>query len=110
MTALEIVLSILCLFLMFITGLVGFFAVKLFKAAEAKTKINLDLIDLILTMSQYTVQNTRFLEGELARNIGNSDIPSYMELKSGLGDLREKISLFSSVAEEIKVSMASSGI
>lgn len=109
MTALEAVLIVFLVFSLLIVVLLSVFCVLLYKAAERKQLQIFEYHDLILTVSKYLTESTGFLNGELARNIGNSEAPNFLELKMGLSDLRDKIRLFAGVANDIKESSSKGG-
>lgn len=109
MTALEGVLIVLLVLAVLIIAALSVFSFFLYKAAEKKQLQIFEYHDLIITVSKYLTENTGFLSGELARNIGNSEAPNFLELKVGLSDLRDKIRLFAGIASEIKQSSSQGG-
>ena len=102
MTAFEAVLLVFLVFSLVVNIGQGILSYFLYKAGVKKSQENYELMDLIQATNLYFVQNSSFLNGELARNIGNSEAPNFLELKNGLSDMRDKLRLFNSIAEDIK--------
>jgi hypothetical protein len=109
MTVLEALLLVFLVLSVLVNVGLGIFSYFLYKAAARKTQEKYELMDLITAVAQYVVQSTSFLQGELARNIGNSEAPNYLELKVGLSDLRDKLRLFAGLAEDMRKSSSEGG-